>query len=416
MRHKRTTVSLVRLLVRGPVTYRLLRPLLDVVSLREENPAYRIWVRFLLDVTRRAYSRRQPLIWMNAFGPIELAYGLGAVPLMPEITASLVAYFGKSRRLIALADSHISTDLCSFYRCVLGLVLDGYLPRPDLIISSSHLCDGSNKFFHYLSQIYGCPHLMLDPPYAESSSGRRYMVYQVRELARAACKILNLPLDGEYISHALNLSNQARAYMARINRLRQSVPSPLPGSEGLSYLAGMSLYSPGSSWGVEFFRSLCSYLEQKVARGQGYLPQERYRLLWLHHIRPYYRNEIFQILADRGVAVSFEEPNYLYWQPLDASRPWESLADKTLANVWAGPLERRVGAIGKMVEDYRIDAVIHFSHWGCRQSCGGAGVIGDWLKERKIPYIILPGDGADPDNYSPGQTRTRVEALVEMLG
>jgi len=59
--------------------------------------------------------------------------------------------------------------------------------------------------------------------------------------------------------------------------------------------------------------------------------------------------------------------------------------------------------------------VIHFSHWGCRQSSGGAGVIGDVLKRKGIPYLILPGDGADPDNYSPGQTRTRLEAFLEML-
>lgn len=415
MPHKQTIPKLVRRLVRRPFTYRFLRVFLDALNIREENPAYKVWVRFLLNGTWKAYSRRQPVIWMNAFAPIELAYGLRAVPFMPEIMASLVAYLGQSRRPIALADSHMSTDLCSFYRCVLGLVSEAYFPRPDLIISSSHLCDGANKFFHYLSEILGCPHLMLDPPYDDGASGRRYVIDQLRELALAASNILRVPLNREHVSHALELSNEARAYMARINRLRQSVPSPLKGSEGLSYLAGMNLYSLGSRWGVDFFQSLYRYLEEKVARGQGYLPHEKYRLLWLHHIRPYYRNEIFEVLGEREAAVSFEEPNYLYWPPLDASRPWEGLADKILANVWAGPLERRVEAVGRMVEDYRIDGVIHFSHWGCRQSCGGAGVIGDWLKERGIPSIILPGDGADPDNYSPGQTRTRVEALMEML-
>lgn len=299
---------------------------------------------------------------------------------------------------------------------MLGLVLEGYFLPPDLTISSSHLCDGANKFFHHLSQFYGCPHLMLDPPYTDGTCSHRYTVHQLRDLAGAASKILRRPLDKEHVSQVLGLFDQARVYMAKINRLRQSVPSPFPGSEGLSYLAGMNFYSLGSWWGVAFFKSLYHHLKGRVTRGQGYLSREKHRLLWLHHIRPYYRNAILQILAEREVAVSFEETNYLYWAPLDPCRPWESLADKILSNVWAGPLERRVEAIGKMVEDYRIDGLIHFSHWGCRQSCGGAGVIGDWLKGRDIPYIILPGDGADPDNYSPGQTRTRVEALVEMLG
>lgn len=416
MPHNETTIRLARWLVSSPVTYHLLRPPLDLLSMREENPAYKIWVRFLLDVTRKAYARKRPVIWMNAFAPSEIAYALHAVPFIPEVIASLVAYFGRSQRPIALADSHISTDLCSFYRCALGLVLEGYFPRPDLIISSSYLCDGANKFLHYLSQIYGCPHLMLDPPYNDGAASRRYMVYQLKDLMGMTCETLHLSLDQGQLSQVLSLSNHARQYITKINRLRRSIPSPLPGSEGLSYLAGMNFYSLGSRSGVHFFQSLYHYLERRVAKGLGYLPREKHRLLWLHHIRPYYRNEIFQILSEREVAVSFEEPNYLYWPALDPSRPWESLAEKILSNVWAGPLERRMEAIWRMVEDYHIDGAIHFSHWGCRQSCGGAGVVGDWLKEKGIPYIVLPGDGADQNNYSPGQTRTRLEALVEMLG
>ncbi|MBW2059375.1 MAG: 2-hydroxyacyl-CoA dehydratase, partial [Deltaproteobacteria bacterium] len=64
---------------------------------------------------------------------------------------------------------------------------------------------------------------------------------------------------------------------------------------------------------------------------------------------------------------------------------------------------------------YEVDGVIHFSHWGCRQSCGGASVLADVLKDQGIPCLILHGDGGDPSNYSPEQTRTRLEAFVEML-
>ena len=364
MQYNELIIKLIRRLVRSPLTYRSLRPLLDLLDLREENEAYKIWVHFLMDTTGRAYSRSNPVIWMNAFAPTEVAYGLGAVPFMPEIIAALVAYLGKSQRPIALADSQISTDLCSFYRCALGLVLEGYLPDPHVIISSSHLCDGANKFFNYLGGIYGCPHLMLDPPYTDRGSSRGYVVDQLKGLTQQACEILGLHLDKGELSRTLNRSNEARGYIERINRLRRSSPSPLPGSEGLSYLAGMNFYSLGSRWGVEFFRSLYHYLERRVDEGRGYLPREKYRLLWLHHIRPYYRNEIFRILAEREVAVSFEEANYLCWAPLDPSRPWESLAEKILSNVWAGPLDRRIAAIEEMVEEYRVDGVIHFSHWG----------------------------------------------------
>lgn len=409
------TIRLMRRYVRRPSTYSLLRPLLEL-GMVGENPGFKVWVRFLLDISRRAYLRKRPVVWMNAFAPVELAYGLNMVPFMPEIIACMAAYLGWSRRPIALADTHISTDLCSFYRCALGLALEGFLPRPDLIITSSHLCDGANKFFNYLSRVMDCPHLMLDPPYTESDAGRRYLASQLEEVSGETCEALGISYHPGTMSHALSLSNQARGYMERINLLRRVRPTPLSGAEGLSYLAGMSFFSLGSDWGVLFYRSLYHYLRKLVSKGKGYLPEEKYRLLWLHHIRPYYKNEIFQILAQHHASVPFEEAGYLYWPPLRPEAPWKSLASKMLSSVWGGPLERRMKAIWNMVEDYHIDGVIHFSHWGCRQSCGGAAIIGDLLKQKGLPYIILPGDGGDSDNYSPSQTRTRLEALVEMLG
>lgn len=414
MRENEFRIKLLRWFLHLPPTYCIMRPFLDLLILKE-NPAFRIWVQFLLKIMQQAYNHKRPVIWMNSFVPSEIVYGIGAIPFFPELMASLASYMGWSDRPIARADTYISSDLCSFYRCALGLTLEGFLPRPDLILSSSHLCDGANKLFHYFSKIYNCPHLMLDPPYHEGSSGHRYMKEQIQETVEKVCHCLSLPLNKERLSLTLNLSNQTRKYMAKINGLRRSIPSPFPGSEGLSYLSGMNFYSIGSPWAVRFYQSLYHFIQNRVSKRKGYLSKEKFRLLWLHHVRPYYKNEIFSILNQREASVSFEESNYLYWPPLDPLSPWESFTKKILSNVWAGPLERRMKAIEKMIGNYSIDGVIHFSHWGCRQSCGGAAVIGEWLKEKNIPYLILPGDCVDPKNYSQGQTRTRVEAFLEMM-
>jgi benzoyl-CoA reductase/2-hydroxyglutaryl-CoA dehydratase subunit BcrC/BadD/HgdB len=415
MDNKAIGLKVLRKMVHFPSTYRFLLPFLNLLH-SKENQAYRVWVRFLLSTFRDAYAHQKPVIWINSFLPSELIYGLGAIPILPEIISALVSYLGWSGRFLSRADTSISTDLCSFYRCALGLALEDFLPRPDLILSSSQLCDGANKFFNYLSRLYQCPHLFLDPPYSDHPRSHRYMEGQIEEVMDEATKILSLPLRKERFRLVLNRSNQARQWIEKINQLRQSIPSPFPGSEGLSYLSGMSFHSMGSPWALRFFPLLYAEIEKRVFSKKGYLPEEKHRLLWLHHVRPYYKNEIFNILSSRGVALSFEEANYLYWPPLDPSEPWKSLADKILSNVWAGPIERRMRAIEEMRVAYSIDGVIHFSHWGCRQSCGGAAIIGDWLKEKGISYLVLFGDGADPNNYSTGQIRTRLEAFIEMMG
>jgi benzoyl-CoA reductase/2-hydroxyglutaryl-CoA dehydratase subunit BcrC/BadD/HgdB len=291
-----------------------------------------------------------------------------------------------------------------------------YLPKPDLLISASTLCDGSNKFFGYLSQLYDAPHFFLDVPYqGDGDRGHDYLVDQIQDLTHAIPRLTGVPWHGERIERVARRSNHARECLLEINRLRETRPAPFPGSEALSYGAGMIFCSLGAPEGVDFFRTLLRFVRRRVDQGRGYLPTERYRILWLHHIRPYYPNNIFDILNGRGASVVFEEVSEVYWPPLQKESILQSLCDKMLANFCHGPLERRIDTALRMATAYGVDGVIHFSHWGCRQSSGGASVIADVLKNRGIPCMILDGDGGDPSNYSPGQTQTRLEAFVEML-
>lgn len=392
-----------------------MRPLLAIYLLKERNHPYRIWVSFLCRVFEEAYSRKRPVVWVNAFFPVEVIYAMGAVPFIPEIYASLVAYFGLSRGPIALGGTKLSTDLCSFFRCVMGLAEEGVLPEPDLVISSSHLCDGANKFFSELARFYAVDHLFLDLPYGRGQRARDYILEQLRYLMDEASRRLSLPFGDEALCGVLHRSRRMWRFIQEVNRLRQSRPSPFPGSEALSYVAGMTFYSPGSDEGVAFFRALRDHIAMRVKKGKGYLPQERFRVLWLHHIRPYYPNPIFSFLDARGIAVAFEEANYLWWPEPRPDAPWESLTEKLLCNPWAGPLEGRLHIVRDMASSYGVQGAIHFSHWGCRQSTGGAVQVGEILKKMGVLYLLLPGDGADPDNYSPGQTLTRLQAFAEML-
>jgi benzoyl-CoA reductase/2-hydroxyglutaryl-CoA dehydratase subunit BcrC/BadD/HgdB len=177
----------------------------------------------------------------------------------------------------------------------------------------------------------------------------------------------------------------------------------------------MQFFGPGSPAGVEFFKAMYEELKAKVAGGKGAVAKERFRLLWLHYIRPYYPNEIISYLEAMGASVCFNEASHVYWEPLDPAKPFESLAAKVLSIPNGGPLERRAGLALKLVDEYKVDGVIHFSHWGCRQSCGGEYVIRDLMRKRDIPMLILDGDGTDSRNYSKEQTRLRLEAFLEML-
>lgn len=403
-------------LLRQPLTYDLLGELGKLAYTRRNKRAQAIWFDFTARQMKAALRREGLVVWGNAFFPFELLYALGVTPCHPETTAALAARVGLSGEAITCAEScGYSSDTCSFYRCALGLNMENILPPPDIVVSSSHLCDGSVKFFHNISKYYGCEYYLLDVPYHDTPVARGYLAGQLEELASIIAEKQGKPFERDRLSAALELSNEAREYLVRTNELRREVPCPLAGDDAISYVLDMQFFGPGSQAGVDFFKTLYEEVRANVDGGDEAVGGEKFRLLWLHYIRPYYPNEIFGYLETMGASICFGEANHVYWEPMDVNKPFESLAAKMLANPSGGPLERRANLALELAEKYNVDGVVHFSHWGCRQSCGGEYVIRDLMRKKGIPMLILDGDGTDVRNYSREQTRLRLEAFLEML-
>jgi benzoyl-CoA reductase/2-hydroxyglutaryl-CoA dehydratase subunit BcrC/BadD/HgdB len=403
-------------LLKQPLAYELLGDFSKFSYSRHNKLSQGIWLDFTAKKLKAALQRKGLVIWSNAFAPFEMFYGLNVVPCHPETLAALAAKIGFSREAITCAETcGYSSDTCSIYRCAAGLNMEGLLPRPDIIISTSYLCDGALKFFHNMSKFYGCEYYLLDVPYHSSKTAIRYLASQIRDLASLIAERQKKPLNLDKLANALKLSNEAREYVLKINELRRAVPCPLSGNDALGYILDMQFFGFGSEAGVRFFKTLYEELKAKVDSGQGAVDEEKYRLLWLHHIRPYYPNNVIGHMEEMGASVCFGEGNHVYWEPLDVDNPFESLAAKMISNPSGGQLERRSNLTSELAESYGVNGVIHFTHWGCRQSSGGEYIIRDLMRKKGIPMLILNGDGADSRNYSEEQTKIRLEAFLEML-
>lgn len=398
-----------------PWFWKVIKPPVLLYVSREGNWPFLLWVEFLCWILGEGFRRRKPVVWINSFFPAEFVYGMGAIPFLPELFSALVAYFGWTRGPLQLAKAKASTDLCSFYRCALGLLDYGVLPKPDLILSCSQICDGTKAFYETVSQRLGVPHLFLDIPYGKGERAKKYVKDQLRWITEEMGRLLHRGFDQERLRASVSLAVATEREMKEVAVLRRAIPSPFPGSEGMSYVAGMGFWALGTQRGLRFFKALKGRIAKRVSKGRGYLPRERFRVLWLHHVRPYYPNPILPFLKDSGVAIAYEEANLPWWPASEGEGPLDCIVGKLMANPWNGPIEGRIELVKEAIRDYRIQGVIHFSHWGCRQSTGGAMLVGREVKEMGVPYMILPGDGADPDNYSPGQTLTRLQAFVEVM-
>lgn len=405
-----------RRVLKSPLTYRILEVLVAGQG-KDQFPwqATRLMLKYALGQTAEAYEGRRPVVWHSVFFPAELLLGLGLVPFAPEVAAAVAAGVGVAPETLSRSERNwYASDGCSFHRCAIGCAEADYLPWPGAVVSSSHLCDGAPKMLEHAARQYGVEDYLLDVPHELTPAAEEYVADQLAAMAGRLARTFGTGMEQNRLARTLRYSNQAREYLIKVNDLRRLAPAPIRGDHALGFVYLM-FTGFGSLEAVNVYRSLHREVSDRVRRGTGAVPGERFRLLWLH-LKPYYPNTLFDLLENElGAVVAFDEMSHVYWEPLDPDRPYRSLARKVLSHHALGPMERRISAILRLVEEYGVHGVVHFSHWGCRQSTGGLQLLRDALKRKDIPFLNLDGDCVDGRNYFEGQIRTRLEGFVEML-
>jgi benzoyl-CoA reductase/2-hydroxyglutaryl-CoA dehydratase subunit BcrC/BadD/HgdB len=407
-------IRLMRAISRSPVALRIAEELLARrPSFSEQG---RLASRFGADLVRRAYASEGGfVVWSNLFFPSEILLGMGLVPFYPEMASAFATVLDITPWSLPLAGQHgCPTDLCTVHRNLLGLDHGDLLPPVDALISTSSLCDMAGQALANIAYERDKPFIMVDVPEGTSETDVDYLEAQLRRVTEQLCQLAGVEMSAERLREAIELSNQASDYMEEINELRKARPAPLRGSNMLNELA-MITSGFGSEHAVRYYRTFRDYTRQLVAGGETEQPDQRLRLYWMH-LKCYCGNDLFHLLEDElGVALVFEEYNTLWWERLDPERPFRSLARKVLQHFNLGPIERRAEQAIRRVQEYDADGVVHFGHWGCRQSTGALPVLRDRLRDEGIPFLQIDGDIIDGANLQWGQMKTRVEGFVEML-
>ncbi len=369
----------------------------------------------ILDINQKAVRGERPHVLTTIWAPSEILYALDILPICVESTATGLASSGLSDEFLGIAEKNFHTpETCSILRCGVGAVIDRLFPQPAAVIAMTHLCDAGTKVNSIASRVYESPFFLIDIPQERGQEAVSYVTGQLEGMASGLSDLTGRKLKKEKLSEAIDLSNQARKYALRVNELRQAVPSPMKGSEAIGYLYSITL-GFGSKKTVEIYRSMAKELEKRVEKKFTPLGKEKYRLLWLH-IRPYFRNQLFNYLEkQQKAAVAFEEINHIYWPELDPEQPFRSVAKRLVLNSGIGPIDAYTNTLLDLVRKYKVDGVLHYAHWGCRWNYGRLRVIKDAFQGKGIPFVSIDCDSASSQNYFEGQLNSRIDTFLDML-
>lgn len=403
-----------RKLLRRPAVYALGQVMVRRNLLKFPYRATTMMVEYGLGQTGKAYNRSLPSVWTSAFFPTELLHALDITPFSPEVAAALVAALGFQGGLLQEAEARWwGRDNCSFHRSAMGGLFTGYYPLPDAFCAASHLCDGAVLLFENLAQHYERPFLLLDTPLKHGGESLRYVTVQLEEIAGRLQSLFNRTLKREKLREAVANAERARRAMLKVNELRLEPACPFTAQEAFNLLF-LNFTGLGSGAMPRIYETLAEELTEKNRTGGKSQKPPRYRLLWLH-LPPFYKNNLLAYLQEKGAKVVFEEFSHVYWGEMDPGRPLQAIAGRMLSHFGYGHIDRRIRVIKELARRFGVDGVIHFSHWGCRQSCGGLRIIRDALQKEGLPLLVLDGDCIDNRNYAPGQVRTRIDSFLEML-
>ena len=376
--------------------------------------------------TRRIVRKVRPLAWVTSGAPVEILIGMGVATVYPENYGALV---GAARAAVPLSrvaeERGYSPDLCSYARCHIGSVLDprnapqGGLPKPDLLVASNNICGTVIKWYQVLAQELNVPFFLLDAPYQHGphlpEHTAQYVAAQMEELIAWIQRHTGRSLNEKRFAQALVYSNEAVKLWRDVRDLCQAKPSPLNAPDLFLAMAPIVVLR-GTKDAVTYYRKLKAEVDGRVARGEGAIFEERYRLLW-DNIAIWYRLfRLFNLFTNAGACFVVDTYTNAWSASVDVDEPILGLA-RTYSTVYINQsLAARSEQMKDMVQRFAVDGIVFHSNRSCKPySLGQYDLLEQVTAHTGVPGLVLEADMCDTRLYADEPIKNRIQAFLDVL-
>jgi benzoyl-CoA reductase subunit B len=312
----------------------------------------------------------------------------------------------------------------------------GRIPKPDIAIASN-MCNTFIKWAEIWERWFKMPAFVLDlpgqraaawevtPGDAQHCRDSRWIEAQYRELIRICERITGRKFDIDRLAEIEGRVNTMVHHWNNVMVLNQTCPAPYNAMlDGLTFIGIMNIYR-GTEQGVTYMRCLEEHLRAKVARGEGRVADERFRLVFSGTPCYVSMRRLVELFETWGGVFAYSD--YLTFAAggldaagvsYDTSRPIESLAEVTALAAQRGLSHQFFGheRLAKQVKDYGADGVVFHGIKSCRFVSSGMADIREYLTRRlEMPMLYIESDLIDPRYWSDAQIKNRVDAFFEAL-
>ena len=390
----------------------------------EVKESHKIYYQMLADYYTRLLKAREEGNFIAAhtiFFPVEILYAMDIVPMHTELTAWMTALFsGNCANLLATsAGVGLAPEICSPYRVLTGALAEGSLPQPNAVLWTNLVCDNAAKSGEMIMYMSGCPGFFVDCPFKQTNSEDSYLKEELEDMIHFVEKQSGREIAWDKLSENIDRMDRQITLFREINKLRQSVPSPLPPQDFLKLFTVDCLFA-GQPEATEYLETVRQELIDTIRSGEEVSSPECLRLMNIGMPPILHLGAIERASLEHG-AVSVVDPLLCNWGEgrLDPKKPLDSIVKKIKMNpvmLMYGPLEKK--SVNKIIEyaiQYKIDGAIHYAHVGCRQGAAIIKPLKDGLNEIGVPVLVLDCDIIDTTVTPEEEIGRKLEQFLELL-
>jgi benzoyl-CoA reductase/2-hydroxyglutaryl-CoA dehydratase subunit BcrC/BadD/HgdB len=399
----------------------LLAPPLRIAARSKELVA-RHWLQ------GRYANLRHKVAWVTSGAPVELLKALGYYVLYPENHAAIC---GTARSAVEISSeaekAGYSRDICSYARTDLGALLSGktpvgWLPRPDLLLACTNICQTVLSWFRVLAHHFGIPLILIDTPFVYYDEAPEYAIAFVKGQLEQAVpimeKVAGASLDERRFRETAMLSKTASELWMQIMERNQHRPAPISVIDQFIHMAPV-VELRGDPETVDFYADFLREVDDRIENGIGAVEGENKRILW-DNLPIWYRlRYLAEYLGQHQIALVASTYTNAWGelaQLIDPDRPLHSMALVYTYPILNRGTGHKLATMRNMIDRYQLDGVILHSDRSCKPySIGQLDQQDRLIKDHGVPALLLEADHNDSRSFSEDQVAKRLDAFIEML-
>ena len=397
-----------------------------MLALKKKKSMKEIMTVYYMEAKTAKLSGKK-VAWITSGGPVEPLIAMDIIPVYPENHGAMI---GASKMGVDLCEKAeemgYSSDLCSYARSDISCATVnggpiGGLPKPDMLICCNNICGTVLKWYEIQARYYNIPLFILDTPFCHteySEEAHKYVRRQIEEYIVFLEEVCGRKMDYAKMDKVGKLSVEGQRLWQAVLDTATNSPSPITAFDAFFHLA-LIVTLRGTRIAVDYYQNLLEEMNQKVEKGIGAIPNERYRLLW-DNLPIWYRLRwLSNKFADYGASLVADTYTTAWCGTLkyiDADNFLDSMAEAYSRIYLNIGIDEMAENVIEMIDKYNVDGFVIHSNRSCKPySLGQYDIQKIVQRERDIPCLVIEADMVDERNFAESQIETRIDAFMEMI-